>query len=197
MHVFVFNDPATTEIYTLSLHDALPIYRSKNVRPIVRMTFLDQQSQQVPDETPPNVPMSRVGGASVRWGARSPLKRLRLPMWLASKMHTLVNDRAALKVLLRDKRSAGNAMTLAFLASYLGYRPPAEPEDFNTCPVLLTQPAADRWTPLHLSQPFLRRITHVPVQTVLLDNAGHYPLEQPGLTQMVEAIDGFYRRSVG
>src|SRR5436190_23927408 len=27
MHIFFFfNDPATTEIYTLSLHDALPIY---------------------------------------------------------------------------------------------------------------------------------------------------------------------------
>ena len=27
MHVFFFfNDPATTEIYTLSLHDALPIW---------------------------------------------------------------------------------------------------------------------------------------------------------------------------
>src|SRR5438132_10405605 len=26
--VFFFNDPATTEIYTLSLHDALPIYRA-------------------------------------------------------------------------------------------------------------------------------------------------------------------------
>src|SRR5438445_2943458 len=26
--VFFFNDTATTEIYTLSLHDALPIYRS-------------------------------------------------------------------------------------------------------------------------------------------------------------------------
>src|SRR5437588_7146217 len=28
--VFFFNDPATTEIYTLSLHDALPIYASEN-----------------------------------------------------------------------------------------------------------------------------------------------------------------------
>src|SRR3712207_7709352 len=26
---FFFNDTATTEIYTLSLHDALPIYRSR------------------------------------------------------------------------------------------------------------------------------------------------------------------------
>src|ERR1041384_8564637 len=29
---FFFNDTATTEIYTLSLHDALPIYRSSSIR---------------------------------------------------------------------------------------------------------------------------------------------------------------------
>src|SRR3712207_8488939 len=28
---FFFNDTATTEIYTLSLHDALPIWRKKNL----------------------------------------------------------------------------------------------------------------------------------------------------------------------
>src|SRR5574340_1495906 len=30
---FFFNDTATTEIYTLSLHDALPIYRRPVLRP--------------------------------------------------------------------------------------------------------------------------------------------------------------------
>src|SRR3712207_8072167 len=30
--VFFFNDTATTEIYTLSLHDALPIYGRPNVK---------------------------------------------------------------------------------------------------------------------------------------------------------------------
>src|SRR5438270_9844793 len=30
--IFFFNDPATTEIYTLSLHDALPICHSREVR---------------------------------------------------------------------------------------------------------------------------------------------------------------------
>ena len=159
------------------------------------MTFLDQQSQQVRDETALNVLMSRVGGALVQWGARSPRKRLRLPMRLASKMHALVNDPAALRVWLRDRRSAGNAMTLAFLSSYLNFGPETAPEDFDCCPVLLTQPAADRWTPLHLSQPFLQRLTRVPVTSVLLEGAGHYPLEQPGLTQMVEAIDAFYRQA--
>src|SRR3712207_7028219 len=31
--VFFFNDTATTEIYTLSLHDALPIFRSSRSQP--------------------------------------------------------------------------------------------------------------------------------------------------------------------
>src|SRR3712207_8757667 len=30
LHMFFFNDTATTEIYTLSLHDALPIYGVRN-----------------------------------------------------------------------------------------------------------------------------------------------------------------------
>src|SRR5258705_13252727 len=30
---FFFNDTATTEIYTLSLHDALPIFRPRSSRP--------------------------------------------------------------------------------------------------------------------------------------------------------------------
>src|SRR3712207_8433965 len=30
---FFFNDTATTEIYTLSLHDALPIYHGPDLRP--------------------------------------------------------------------------------------------------------------------------------------------------------------------
>ncbi|WP_282507136.1 hypothetical protein [Burkholderia cepacia] len=70
---------------------------------------------------------------------------------------------------------------------------PRRPENFAVCPSLLTQPAADRRTPLHLSEPFLARIRHVPVRIAMLENAGHYPLEQPGLSQMVDTIDGFYR----
>ncbi|MBR7900862.1 alpha/beta hydrolase [Burkholderia multivorans] len=164
------------------------------VKGIVGMTFLDQRSQQVRDETARNLFMSRVGGPMTNLAARTPLVRsMRIPMTMASKMSALVNDPAALKVWLSDRTSAGNAMTMAFLSSYMTYRPAVEPEDFDVCPVLLTQPAADRWTPLHLSEPFLQRIRKEPVKVVMLDNAGHYPLEQPGLSQMVNAIDAFYR----
>src|SRR3712207_7128294 len=32
---FFFNDTATTEIYTLSLHDALPIWQNNSISPII------------------------------------------------------------------------------------------------------------------------------------------------------------------
>src|SRR5438445_10669601 len=44
---FFFNDTATTEIYTLSLHDALPIFRitsaDPTVSPHIALAFLDTE----------------------------------------------------------------------------------------------------------------------------------------------------------
>lgn len=163
---------------------------------VVGMCFLDQSVQQVADQTALNVAMSRVGAPMVQLAARTPLSGIRMPMRVASKMHTLVNDASALQVCLRDRTSAGNAMTMTFLSSYLAYRPGVEPEEFDVCPILLTQPGEDRWTPLHLSRLFLDRLDRVPVTTVILEGAGHYPIEQPGLDQMVDAIDAFIREQV-
>jgi alpha-beta hydrolase superfamily lysophospholipase len=166
--------------------------KNRKVKGIVGMTFLDQRSQQVRDETAYNLFMSRVGGPLAALTAHTPLAGMRMPMALASKMHTLANDKDALKVCLADKTSAGKWVTMSFLSSYMNYRPDIEPENFDVCPILLTQPAQDRWTPLHLSEPFLHKIKRVPVKITLLENAGHYPLEQPGLDQMVAAIYDFY-----
>ena len=164
---------------------------NRKVKGIVGMTFLDQREQQVSDETALNLFMSRIGAPLAKLTARTPLAGMRMPMALASKMHTLVNNQEALKACMADQTSAGKWVTMQFLASYLRYNPAIEPEDFDVCPILLTQPVLDRWTPRHLSELFLRRVTRVPVTTIMLDNAGHYPLEQPGLDQMVEAIHNF------
>ena len=112
-------------------------------------------------------------------------------MTVASKMSALVNDEGALRVMTADRTSGGNWVPIKFLDSYLNYSPAVEPEDFDACPILLTQPAEDRWSPLELSQPVLSRITKVPVTTVMLTNAGHYPIEEPGLRQMEDAIADF------
>jgi alpha-beta hydrolase superfamily lysophospholipase len=170
--------------------------KNKKVKAIVGMTFLDTSNKTVRDTVASNLFMSRVGTPMAHLTAKTPLASMRIPMRWASKMSTLVNDKAALKVFMKDKTSAGNSVSLRFLDSYIHYQPMIAPEDFAICPILLTQPAKDRWTPLDLSTPFLKRVHKVHVKTVMLENAGHYPLEQPGLTQMVEAIDQFYKSTV-
>ncbi len=164
---------------------------NRSVSGIVGMTFLDQQSAKVRRDTAFDPLTGSVGAPVMKALARTPLGRARVPMKLVSKMRALVNDPGAKRACYADRTSAGNLVTVAFLDSYLNFRPAVAPEDFDTCPVLLTQPAADRWTPLELSAPFLDRITRVPVTVVLLENAGHFPLEQPGLDRMVAAIAAF------
>jgi pimeloyl-ACP methyl ester carboxylesterase len=80
-----------------------------------------------------------------------------------------------------------------FLSTYSSYKPAVEPEDFDVFPILLTQRDQDEWTPLHLSELFLRRIRKVSVTSVKLGKAGHHPLEDPGLQQMADAIIKFAR----
>ncbi|AHH19942.1 putative hydrolase, alpha/beta hydrolase family [Nocardia nova SH22a] len=174
----------------LTYHVAAKAPKS-TLRGIVGMTFLDQRNQQVKDETAHDLLTARLGGPLMGALTHTPIRSMRYPMTLASKMSALVNDKAALKVMTRDRTSGGNWVPVRFLASYMNYQPAVEPADFDACPVLLTQPAQDRWSPLHLSQPVLTPITKVPVQTVLLENAGHYPIEEPGLQQMQDAIAEF------
>jgi pimeloyl-ACP methyl ester carboxylesterase len=162
-----------------------------SLRGIVGMTFLDQRNQKVRDDTSHDKLTSRVGAPLMSALAHTPAARVPVPMTMASKMSALVNDRAALKVMTADRTSGGNWVPIRFLASYMNYVPAVEPENFDACPILLTQPAEDRWSPLELSQPVLSRITRVPVDTVMLTNAGHYPIEEPGLQQMQDAIAEF------
>lgn len=59
-------------------------------------------------------------------------------------MRALVNDQKALRAFITDRSSAGNWVSMRFLADYMTYAPAKEPEDFETCPILLTQPEEDR-----------------------------------------------------
>src|SRR2546426_8170843 len=64
--VFFFNDTATTEIYTLSLHDALPIYSTSTA------TSTPPRATCRPPSTPPaascrpTFPTTRATGRSIR-----------------------------------------------------------------------------------------------------------------------------------
>lgn len=165
------------------------------VQGIIGMTFLDTASFRVRKEVSFD-PLSGVVGKPVMGLLRKAgLGKVAVPMRYVSKMRALVNSKAAKKAWYQDKTSAGNSATIAFLHSWLTYSPAIAAENFEVCPILLTQPAADAWTPLHLSTPFLNRITRVPVEQVMLPNGGHYPLEVEALDKMVSTIDGFLKKT--
>lgn len=169
---------------------------NKKVAGIIGMTFLDTSSFRVRVETSFD-PVSGVFGSPIMALLHKVgLGKTVFPMRYVSKMRALVNDPAAKKAWYRDKTSAGNSATVSFLHSWLTYKPALAPEDFDVCPILLTQPAADTWTPLHLSTPFLERIKQVPVEQVLLPNGGHYPLEQEALDPMVSYIHNFIQKQL-
>lgn len=170
--------------------------KNKQVKGIIGMTFLDQRNQQVRNETTNNAFWAHLGtplaGLSVKLG----MGKMKMKMTVCSKMSALCNDKDCLKVLLQDKTSAGNSVPMKFIYSYMTYVPEIEPEDFDICPILLTQPEKDKWTPLHLSMPFLSKIKKVPVKLVTLENGGHYPVEQPALEQLHENILAFIERHI-
>jgi alpha-beta hydrolase superfamily lysophospholipase len=113
-------DPRPIVLYGLSAGGMLAYHAgalNRKVKGVVGMTFLDQHVQRVADETALNKVMSRIGAPLIRISVNLGLGAMRMPMRVASKMHALVNDKAALAACLRDPTSAGNWVSFRFLAS--------------------------------------------------------------------------------
>ncbi|WP_233272124.1 alpha/beta hydrolase [Mycolicibacterium smegmatis] len=125
----------------------------------------------------------RVLGAADRYvgGVRMPIR------WVV-KMAAMSGNPDLNRLVLRDTRGGGVHIPLGFLGSWMNFRHTA-PERFDAASVTLVHPGADRWTPPPLSIRFADRIS-APTRTVLLQNCGHYPVEEPGIGQLVTALRG-------
>ena len=86
-------------------------------------------------------------------------------------------------------------INLEFYRSLMVYEPPIVPEELDLCPLLLAHPADDRWTPLAVSQPFFDRLGGDKEQ-VMLEGCGHSPYEEPGVSQLRQAVEVFLGRIV-
>ena len=71
-----------------------------------------------------------------------------------------------------------------------------EPEDFDVCPVILTQPENDRWTPEFLSDIVLNKIKKVPVKKKILRNGSHYPIEKEALEDLHKYVLEFINENM-
>jgi len=54
--------------------------------------------------------------------------------------------------------------------------------------MLLAHPEKDLWTPVEISELFFNRLNKINKQLVILENAGHFPIESPGLQQLAVLI---------
>lgn len=190
----IARDGKPVVLYGLSAGGMLAYHaaaKNTHVAGIVGMTFLDQRDQTIRDRTFSSVFMARVGTEGVSLLAHTLLGGIEIPVASVGKMETLVNDPEALRIMMADGTSAGNWASIKFMDSYINYQPSIEPQDFSICPILLTQPEKDGWTPLDLSERFLNKITRVRKTIKILGNAGHYPIEQPGQTQMITEMTAF------
>jgi alpha-beta hydrolase superfamily lysophospholipase len=114
---------------------------------------------------------------------------LPVPMAYATSMQAIANDDMLTAIVRRDRLGGGRTVPARFLRTWMHYSPQREP-DAVKLPLLLAHPGDDRWTPTELSERFFDTLTG-PKRLVTLDNCGHFPLEEPGLTQLETAVREF------
>ncbi|MDO5519329.1 MAG: alpha/beta hydrolase [bacterium] len=170
--------------------------KSKNIKGIIGMTFLDQREKQVKTVTTNNKFWGKFGTSLGSFSCKIGLARFKMKMKIPSKMSALVNDKKCLKIMMNDTTSAGNKATMKFLESYMNYVPEIEPEEFDVCPILLTQPEKDRWTPQFLSDSFLDQIKKVSITKTVLRNGSHYPIEAEALADLHKYALDFMRQQL-
>jgi alpha-beta hydrolase superfamily lysophospholipase len=126
--------------------------------------------------------------------------RIPIKMTLASNMRAIANDSRIAQSIIRDPRAGGGWMPGSWIRTFLSSSPEVHPEDFDVCSVTLAHPAVDRWTDLSISRPFFDRIHRVTTSLVMLENAGHFPVEEPGRNQLrdvvVDALANFGSASI-
>lgn len=130
-------------------------------------------------------PLGAVGGVLPRRLPRRLARQLIPVSWVAD-LDAMSRDPRLSRLCATDPRGGGAQVPVGFLASYLRY-PHTPPEKVRT-PVLLAHPARDGWTPAELSVRWLRR-SPAQVGIRLLAECGHFPVEEPGLGQLIEEIE--------
>lgn len=104
--------------------------------------------------------------------------------WL-SPMSAMSNDPALARMCATDPMGGGSRVPLGFLADWFTFDH-TPPQQYRGPAVTLVHPGADRWTPPEISERFAKRIAGQ-TDLVRLENCGHYPVEEPGLTQLEAA----------
>lgn len=166
--------------------------KNKNVKALMVTTLADPRAQNVRDDLARNLFLSRVGLT-----AMNVFKLLsdsfKLPIKWLCKMERITNDIAFSKIFSNDQLAGGSKIKLRFLRTYMNFIPAIEPENFIASPLLFLQPQKDTWTTFETSKSFYEKL-NCPKKVVFLENCGHAPYEEPGLSTMKIEIIKFLRQ---
>lgn len=134
--------------------------------------------------------MTRFGLLGILGGPLSRLVRGRLatamiPMNSVANLSKMSRDRGLSRLCATDPLGGGAKVPIGFLASYMRYR--HSPPEAMRKPVALLHPSLDAWTPVELSMRVLRRLASRGT-VVMLRECGHFPIEEPGISDLVSAV---------
>lgn len=124
-------------------------------------------------------------GRSLSTLVRGRLARTMIPMSAVANLAKMSRDPGLSALCARDPRGGGAQVPLGFLASYMRYRHTA-PENIAV-PITLLHPGRDAWTPVELSVRVLSRAAG-PAGSVMLRECGHFPIEEPGISDLISAV---------
>lgn len=143
--------------------------------------------------------MTRFGPLGILGSTLSALARGRvasamIPMRWVANLAKMSRNPGLSRLCATDLRGGGAKVPFGFLASYMRYR--HTPPERVTTPIMLLHPARDAWTPVELSMRVFRRLAS-PDKAVILRECGHFPVEEPGITDLVSAVLELAVRSHG
>src|SRR5690606_16757291 len=147
---------------------------------VVVTCLLDTRDPAVRVRLTSHPALARIAGPALR-AIAGPFANLRIPIRWTADMRHIANNPALVREVLADRHGGGGRVSLGWMRTFLESVPSVEPEEFET-PILMVHPAEDRWTPLSISTPFFDRIA-APKTLVVLEGCGHFPVEEPGLSQ--------------
>lgn len=165
-----------------------------SVKGLIVTCLLDQRNSLITKSTAIN-PILGALAKPVLAVAKKFAGDMKVPMKWLGNMNAIANNKELVTLLTQDKKSSGAKVSLSFLYSMLNPIINIEPEKFDKCPVLLVHPGDDHWTDIKLSNLFYERLA-CEKQRVILDGAGHFPIEHLGLKQMEIACLEFMGRQI-
>lgn len=166
--------------------------RSRHVKGLIATTFVDTSNPDMRDQLAPNRLVSRVGKRMMDLFPGL-LDHVRISVKQVSRMQLITNNQDLTRLIMNDPQAAATRIPLELLRTFLNKEPEISPELFSQCPILLVHPELDPMTPIKFSQSFFDRLV-VDKECVILEGAGHFPIEQPGLNQLEVAVLRFLQQ---